>query len=688
MQQRFLYAIACVALATGAGCLRIPDDLAETPEGTPSVPASAEEVLERHIKAIGGAPKLHGIKQRTVEARMVFRAEAGCEEGDNGCFAKDQKGSFVLQTTADGRLYRRTVLGEVIEERGFDGKTGWSLGSDGILQLDTDDEKVSSREDALLHWYFDVAKRGIETTLLTPRKLDSDGRVIELDGVLWRVDAHQSPKQMWFDRSTGLLREEVVEEGEGDTLSTQTILYDDYEKVDGVLVPFKIRVINKAGTREQVVEFTTQSANHRPVDTTKFAVPKLTKPAPVADPILAAVAKAREAAKAAPKDVAASVGLARAEFIAGHFTEAEAAANATLAMESKEPEALFILARVQMFRGDLSASARTLARAQKAGVKPEVIQRQLTWIHLRRREYGKLGKLFDDLGNPVMAGRYRAFTGKPFTYAGGNDCVITPKLQTSSPIMIPEIEIAGKTTGAIFDTGSAEVILGASYAKEIDLNIRAKTQINDQGAEIAYGQVDTLLLGGAKLQNVPVAVLPDATIAEMAADSKGKVKAVIGAHALTDFLITVDVPGKKLELVAPGAKCKAARDARRTGTAVPFWLHETHYIYLRALLGPAEGVYLVNSGMHGADLAATPAAYAFAGIGAPPIRADEAPMVTIDSFGLGGGIELTKLVAAFGFFDQTQTSDEFRLDGMVGLGTLGKKRFTLDYDMQKIWFGS
>jgi hypothetical protein len=71
-----------------------------------------------------------------------------------------------------------------------------------------------------------------------------------------------------------------------------------------------------------------------------------------------------------------------------------------------------------------------------------------------------------------------------------------------------------------------------------------------------------------------------------------------------------------------------------------------------------------------------------------PIRADEAPMVTIDSFALGGGVELTKLVAAFGFFDQTQTSDEFRLDGMVGLGTLGKKRFTLDYDTQKIWFGS
>jgi hypothetical protein len=484
------------------------------------------------------------------------------------------------------------------------------------------------------------------------------------------------------------LREEVVEDGEGENARTQTIMYDDYQPVDGVLVPFKIRVINKSGTREQVVEFTTQRATHGKVDASKFAVPKLTKPAPVADPVLAAVAKAREAAKAAPKDASAAVALARTEFIAAHFTEAEAAANATLALEPREPEALFILARAQMFRGDLAASVKTLARAQKAGVRPEAIERQLTWVHLRRREYGKLGKLFDDLGNPVMAGRYRAFVGKPFEFGGSADCVITPKLRQGSPIMVPEIEVAGKTTGAIFDTGSAEVILAASYAKEIALVVRAKTQINEQGAEIGYGQVDTLSIGGAKLQNVPVAVLPDATIAEMAADEKGLVRAVIGGYALSDFLITIDAPAKKLELVANGPKCKAARDARRAGTGVPFFLHETHYIYLRGMLGPAEGIYLLNTGMHGADLAATPAAYAFAGIGAPPIRADEAPMVTIDKFGLGNGIELDKLVAAFGFFDQTQTSDEFRLDGMIGLGTLGKKRFTLDYDTQKIWFGS
>ncbi|MBC8068020.1 MAG: retropepsin-like domain-containing protein [Deltaproteobacteria bacterium] len=676
--------MTCVAIACGAGCLRIPDDMSENPDGTPSIPASAEEVLERHIRALGGAPKLQTIKQRTVEARMVFRAETGCEEGNENCFAKDQTGSFVLQTTSDGRLYRRTVLGDSVEERGYDGKTGWSLGSDGILQLDSDDERIASREDALLHWYFDVAKRGIDATLLTPRKLDADGRVVELDGVLWRVDTKQPPKAMWFDRKTGLLHEEVVEDGDGENARTQTIIYDDYQSVDGVKMPFKIRVVNRAGTREQVVEFVTQRANHGPVEVAKFAIPKLTKPEPQADPILTEVTRARAAAAAAPKDEAVAVTLARAEFTAAHFDEAIAAANATLAIAPREPEALFILARAQMLKGDLAGASRTLVRAGKAGVREDAIARQQTWILLRKRDYPKLGKIFDELKDPVRAGRYRAFVGKPFAYAGGSECVITPKLLSASPLVVPEIQIGGKTTGAILDTGSAEIILGTTFAKEIGVVIRTSLPINDSGDEIGYGQVDALVLGGAKLQNVPVAVLPDSTIAEMAGDDAGKIRAVIGANALSDFLITVDVPGKKLELVASGPKCKAARDARRAGAAVPFWLHESHYIYLRGLMGPAEGIYLLNTGMHGADLAATPAAFAFAGIGAPPIRSDEAPMVTIDAFSLAG-VQLSKLAAAFGFFDQTQTSDAFRLDGMVGLGTLGQKRFTLDYENQKIW---
>ena len=38
------------------------------------------------------------------------------------------------------------------------------------------------------------------------------------------------------------------------------------------------------------------------------------------------------------------------------------------------------------------------------------------------------------------------------------------------------------------------------------------------------------------------------------------------------------------------------------------------------------------------------------------------------------------------YFQQTQASDGFRLDGMIGLGVLGKQRFVFDFENHTIHF--
>lgn len=684
MRERLIRLLAAFATLATPACLKIPDDLTDAPDGTPGAPTTAAELLERHVRALGGEAKVRAIRQRTVEARMVFRAEEGCEADQEDCFAQDKLGTFVLHTTADGRLYRRTLLGDLIEERGYDGKTGWSLGGDGLLRIDAPDEVVVSREDALLHWYFGVAERGIETSLVAPRDKDVQGRPAQLDGVQWRVDPSQPPKTLWFDRATGLLREETIDEGEGADRREQIIVYEDYQPVDGVLVAFDVRVINRIGTREQTVDFETQRISHAAVDAKKFAIPVVAPPKAVADPLLAAVAQARTDAAAKPKDAATQMALARAEFQAGHFEAAQAAATATLAIDGREPEALYTLARVQLLRGDEAAASRTLQRAAKAGVRADAVARQQAWVFARQLDFPRLAKALDSAGGATMAGRYRAFVGKPYTLVAAPDCTTSVKLSSATPLAIAPVDIGGKPGDAIIDTASAEVILAQSYAKEIGVTIRAQASFDDQAPEVGYGQVDRITIAGAELRNIPVAVIADEVVAEMSGDATGKVRAVVGTHVLSQFLVVVDVPGTKLELVHPGAKCKAAREARRQGTALPFFLHEAHHIYLAAKMGNAEGLYLLNTGMRGADLAATPGAYAYAQIAAPALRSDEIPMVTVERLTIG---EYTaeKLAAAFGFFEQNQSSDGFRLDGMIGLGALGRKPFILDYESQRIW---
>jgi Aspartyl protease len=675
--------IAIAGLGTPTACLKVPDELSEEPEGTLSAPSTAAEVIARYIEGTGGEKVLRALPARTIEARMIVRAQLGCSPDDQTCLSEDQVGSFLLRTTADGKLYRRTVLGEQVEEKGFDGKTGWQFSGD-VLRIESKTELELSREDAVLHWYFDLPERGIQVTLERPRKHDRDAEVTMLDGVHWELPGSSaSPKTMWFDRATGLLREEVVEEGEGDELARQTITYDDYRDVGGIQVPYLIRVTNQLGDQEQVVEFITQRVDHGKIDPAQFAMPELPDPEPAPDERLAKLRGAEVAAKAEPGDAALQIALARTAWAAGHFDAAIAAAKATLALDDEEPEALMLLARGHVLRGELKEALGVLRRAGSAGLKADLLAREEAWIHYRRRDFGKLAKALDIAGNPVLAGRFRSFVGKPVALTPPKACVTTVPLVATLPLMVVELTVEGEPVSAIVDTGASDLILSSTFATARGISVRPLGQAPPGTPTVGFGQAESLGVGGVTLTNVPVDVFDDRAMADMAGDSLPNVKAVLGISLLSDFQVTLDVPGRALELV--GRRCKAELEARRTGPGLPFWQHETHYLYVMAEMNDAEGIYLVNTGMRGADLTATQLAYAHAGVGTPVVREGVAPMVAIESFELGD-TRLTGLEAAFGFFEQQATADGFRLDGMIGLGVMGQHRWTIDFETHRLYF--
>lgn len=618
---------------------------------------------------------------------MVIQPEDGCEEGSETCQWQEKTGSFLFQTTADGQMYRRNVIDEVVEERGFDGKVGWALIGES-LRIDTQAEALINREEAVLHWYFDVAGRKVDTTLLRPREEDvEDAGPRVLDGVKWQVPGGPPGKALWFDRASGLRAEEVSVEGEGDNEQRQVVTYDDYREVDGALVPHIIRVQNQLGERSQTIEFIVQRVTHDPIDPTKFAVPALPEPKAVPDPTLGALAAAKAAATAEPKDVAAQMEYARAAFVAAHFDEARQAANAALALDKNEPEALVLISRIGVLAGNYSVATKALGRAKKAAVRDEIIAREHAWIHMRSGDYRKLASALDVAGNPVLAGRYRAFTGKPFVPKLSNGgCKASIPLVGKEPLALIELDIDGTKVAAIVDTGAADLIVTQAFADQLGLKTLATSQVAKGMPAIGHSRVEKVSAGDLTLENVPVNIFDDASIADMAGDEAKRVKAVLGIGALAQFTVALDVPGGKVDLALASKKCAAAQAELRTGDSVPFWMHETHYIYVMASMNGAEGLYLVNTGMRGADMTANQAAYAYAAIGAPPMRADEAPMVRVAEMDIGKAMRGKDLAAAYGYFTQGQTSDGFRIDGMIGLGVLGKTRFVIDFEQHRLYF--
>lgn len=669
------------------GCLKPPTELAQEPdEGPASPPSTAAEVLDRYIAAVGATERLKKVTHRSIEAQMLFHAQEDCEPDAGNCLAEDQKGSFLLQSTADGRLYRRTVLSDIVEEMGFDGKTGWELQGGTQLVIQNETESETAREDAVLHWYFELDKRGVQVTLERSRKEDSAGKVMTLDGIRWEVPkTNAAPKTMWFDRSTGLLHEEVIEDGEGDELQKQLLVYDDYREVDGVLVPFLIKVTTQVGEVVQVLDIVTQRVDHKQVESKAFELPEVPAPEPRPDTLLSSVTAAKTAAERTPKDVAAQTEYMRMAFAAANFDEANTAATAVLKLDPQEPEALLVLARIQLVLGKEKAVAKTLARAKSAGVKDEVLAREQAWLHYRAGNYSKLASAMDRAKMPTLAGRFRSFVGKPVAVSSAGACVTSLPMLTNEPLATVEIEVLGTKVPAIVDTGAGHLILSESLADELGVSIRPFGS-DGKGPMIGHGQIEKVTLGDITIANVPVEIFRDADMARNAGDVAGGVKAAFGLAMLTEFMVTIDTPGKSLELVGGRKGCNKDLEARRTGSSVRFWRAELNYLYVKAKIDGAVGVYLLNTGIRGADMAATQVAYAHAGIGSPAFRTDEAPAVTVGEVAIGTSFSAKNANAAYGFFEQTQTNDGYRLDGMLGLGVLGQSKFTFDFERGRLFF--
>ena len=675
----------CLALTppllVPVGCLTVPGDL-DDPDAAPAAPSSVQELLDRHIAASGGEQALRAVAQRTVEARVVFKAQEGCEEGDPDCVWEETDGQFVLYTTADGRMYRRMVVGDNVLERGFDGGTGWQMQAQPqMLVIEDPAATPVLREDALLHWYLDIEQREDLALELLPTRKDANG--LELDGIVWFSASPVMPQsEKWFDRATGLLQEEVERDTEtGDVVRR---VYGDYREVDGVQVAWLIQQITEVENYpDHIVELRMQVVHHRPVRDELFAVPELGPSEPEPDQLLMALDQAKLDAAGAKDDALAQVVHARLAFAAVHLEEAVAAAKRALAIDKDELEAIYILARIALLEGDLREAEKLMRQAISKGLREDEAARQLAWIHMREGDWAKAAKDLAQAGSPDLAARYEAFSGKPLVAKmGGDGCTSTLPIEVAGGAVVVEVGADGDTLRLLLDTGASDLIISDARARALVIGTDAEAPLVAGGPPLKQGQLDSLTIGDYQVSNVPITMFPDTQISSVV--GMEGVDGVLGIRPFATRQISVDREAKVMQIVEPGKRCNKQREANRSGSSVAFWVHETHYLYVTGHMNGAEGMYLLNTGMRGADLTANEGAYAYAGIGAPPVLAGAPSLARVERFSLG---DFTRedLGAAWGFLQQNATSDGFRLDGMLGLESLGRGRWTLDYEQQRLY---
>jgi hypothetical protein len=234
----------------------------------------------------------------------------------------------------------------------------------------------------------------------------------------------------------------------------------------------------------------------------------------------------------------------------------------------------------------------------------------------------------------------------------------------------------------MFDTGASDLIISTATARSLVILPDAEAPLVPGGKPIGHGQLDTLTLGDFSVANVPVALYSEDQLDYIVGSAS--IDGVLGIRPFAGRQVTVDIAAQVMEIVEPDRRCRKQLDSNRVGVEVPFWLHETHFLYVLGRMNGAEGIYLLNTGMRGADLTANEAAFAHAGVGAPVVRPNRSPTAHIERFELGEFVT-EDLGAAWGFYKHNATIDKFRLDGMLGLPVLGSGRWTIDFEQQKLY---
>ena len=212
---------------------------------------SADQIISRHLKAQGGAGQLRRIENVTYKGTVTNPATA-------------QQGSFTLRLKRPDRLMMEMELSGFISGAAYNGRSAWRRDSREGLRTLTGAAGVDFKAEAVYRndRFLDYKRAQTRVVLRGQEPLgDRRAFVIEL------TTQQAVKRRVWIDAQNWLLlgEEQPTESG------TETISYNDYRRVDGVLEPFAIELRRGATVLRVTLD---QIEHNQPMDDALFDFPR------------------------------------------------------------------------------------------------------------------------------------------------------------------------------------------------------------------------------------------------------------------------------------------------------------------------------------------------------------------------------------------------------------------------------
>lgn len=226
------------------------------PQGSPTPrPAqpNGDEILKKYVEAIGGQGAIDKITSRAMKGEVTT--------------ANGNSGTYEVMQTGPDKGYESFVTQRGNLERAFNGTIGWEKTAQGVRELigqELTDLKLSMQLFRTLK-----LKEQYTTLRLAGRDRIGDRAVVVVLG----TTPEKKRERLFFDAESGLLLRRITYLETMIGVIPQQVDFEDYRDVDGVKLPFTIRlstvdVANAYGTRKL-----SEIKLNATVDESKFKMP-------------------------------------------------------------------------------------------------------------------------------------------------------------------------------------------------------------------------------------------------------------------------------------------------------------------------------------------------------------------------------------------------------------------------------
>jgi len=223
-----------------------------SPSPRPAGP-SADDILNKYLQAIGGPAAIDKMKT------LIMR---GAYAGANG-----EKLNYEVQMAAPDKFHIAVTTQQGTVERGFDGSVGWEKSPRGVNELA---RAVLDDLKATFLFYRNLKlKEQFAQTRARGREKIGDRNTIVVTG----QTADKKTERLYFDVESGLLLRRISYTQTMVGVIPYQIDFEDYRDVDGVKLPFTVRVSAVDAGNPVSTRTYTEIKLNAPIDDAKFKMP-------------------------------------------------------------------------------------------------------------------------------------------------------------------------------------------------------------------------------------------------------------------------------------------------------------------------------------------------------------------------------------------------------------------------------